>query len=219
MSRYPAEHKEATRRRILAASEALMKDRGTEAASVEAVMRRAGLTVGGFYAHFASKDDLAAETLLFGLESSFGRMIAGLEGRQGGDWLRGLIRAYLAQAEDDDLARACPLTLLLADVARADEGPKARFAAATRAMLERVAPHFPERDGLSRREVALATYAALVGAVEFARASPSRTARRAILASCERMLSGWLGLDDDARPAPKARGAVSRERSRSRRRA
>lgn len=219
MSRYPSEHKEATRRRILAASEALMKDRGTEAASVEAVMRSAGLTVGGFYAHFASKDDLAAETLLFGLERSFGRMIAGLEGRQGSDWLRGLIRAYLAQAEDDDLAHACPLTLLLSDVARADEARKARFATATRAMLDRVAPHFPARDGLSPREVALATYSALVGAVEFARASPSHAARRAILASCERMLSGWLGVDDGAPPAPAARGAVRRARSRPRRRA
>jgi len=58
MARYPTEHKQATRRRILAASEKLLKDRGAEGATVEAVMRAAGLTVGGFYAHFPSKEAL-----------------------------------------------------------------------------------------------------------------------------------------------------------------
>jgi len=217
MARYPAEHKGETRQRILEASDALMKDRGVEAASVEAVMRRAGLTVGGFYAHFASKDELAAETLLFGLERSFERMLARLEARSGPDRLRGLIRDYLAQADDPDFAHACPMTLVLADVARADEASKTRFAGLTRAMLVRVAAHFPARDGLSPRETALATYAALVGAVGFARASPSKAARQAILRTCETMLVSWLGLDAGAKEP--ARGAVSRARPRSRRRA
>ena len=79
MSRYPAERKGATRARILAAAEAVIKDRGPEAATVEAVMRRAGLTVGGFYAHFASKEALAREALIAGMERSFERLTAGLE--------------------------------------------------------------------------------------------------------------------------------------------
>ena len=83
MARYPAEHKGETRRKILQASEELMKERGVEAASVDEVMRGAGLTVGGFYAHFASKEELAAETLLFGLEQSFERMIRALDGLEG----------------------------------------------------------------------------------------------------------------------------------------
>ena len=103
MTRYPAERKQETRRRILAASEALMKARGVEAASVEAVMRSAGLTVGGFYAHFPSKEALASETLLHGLARSFGAMEAALDGLAGRDWVRGMIRTYLAQADDPDL--------------------------------------------------------------------------------------------------------------------
>ena len=93
-------------------------------ASVAAVMRGAGLTVGGFYAHFASKEELAAETLLHGLTQSFERMIGGLAGRSGGAWVRAMIRGYLAQADDADLAHACPMTLLLADVARDDARPR-----------------------------------------------------------------------------------------------
>ena len=220
MARYPAEHKGETRQRILAASEALMKDRGVEAASVEAVMRGAGLTVGGFYAHFASKEELAAETLLYGLEQSFERMIRALEGRTGGAWVRAMIRTYLAQADDAELARACPLTLLLADVARDDDARKRRFAEVTRQMLDRVVGHFPTRDGLTPRETALATYAALVGAVGLARTTPSRTSRHAIMHACETMLATWLGLEDadaDAAPAVPPQSQVSPARPRSRR--
>lgn len=217
MARYAAEHKGETRKRILAASEAMMKRRGVDAASVDAVMRGAGLTVGGFYAHFASKDELAAETLLYALEHSFDRMVASLERQSGPDVLRSLIRDYLAQAEDPRLEEACPLTLVLGDVARADDARKARFVEVTRAMLDRVAPHFPGRDGMSPRETALATYAALVGAVGFARTAPSSGARRAILRACETMLVSWLGLEEGGSPSP--RPAIRRKAPRSRRRA
>ncbi|CAG0988925.1 putative HTH-type transcriptional regulator YfiR [Burkholderiales bacterium] len=225
MARYPAEHKGETRARILAASDALMKDRGIEAASVDAVMRAAGLTVGGFYAHFASKEELASETLLHGLTRSFDRMVDRLDGATGGEWVRGMISAYLAQAEDPDLAHACPMTLLLADVARSEDTRKRRFADVTRAMLDRVVGHFPARGGLSPRETALATYATLVGAVALARTTPSRTSRRTIVASCERMLLAWLGLDGVAPPSEPPAAAPARgpgagartRRSRSRR--
>jgi len=79
MARYPAEHKQATRARILAASDRLLKREGVAGASVDAVMRAAGLTVGGFYAHFASKEDLARQALLYSVEQSFARMTQGLE--------------------------------------------------------------------------------------------------------------------------------------------
>lgn len=220
MARYPSEHKGETRQRILAASEALMKDRGVEAASVDAVMRGAGLTVGGFYAHFASKEELAAETLLHGLTQSFERMISGLAGRSGGAWVRAMIRGYLAQADDSDLAHACPMTLLLADVARDNDARKRRFAEVTRAMLDRVVQHFPARDGLAPRETALATYAALVGAVSLARTTPSRASRQAILRACETMLVSWLALDGDQASRERAalpRPRVSRPRAGSRR--
>ena len=213
MARYPSEHKGSTRRKILAAAEALIKEQGIGAASVEEVMRGAGLTVGGFYAHFASKDALAGETLLYGLEQSFERTIRALDGLSGKAWVRAMIRLYLAQADDSQLERACPMTLLLGDVARADDERKRRFADLTRALLDRVAPHFPPCEGMAPRQVALATYAALVGAVGFARTSPSRTARLAIMQACETMLVAWLGLD--ATPVtvpPRLRAAPSRSR-------
>jgi len=78
MAHIPTKHKAATRKRILGAADRIMKARGVDAATVDAVMREAGLTVGGFYAHFPSKEALARESLLHGLEGNVERMLAAL---------------------------------------------------------------------------------------------------------------------------------------------
>jgi len=195
MSRYPADHKSETRRRILGAADRLLKAEGVEAASVGAVMRAAGLTVGGFYAHFPSKEALAQESLLFGLEVSVGRMLERLAAIDDPTArLRTLIHEYLAQADDPDLGHACPLTLLLPEVARGDREWRNEFARRTGALLDRIAACFPEVPGMTRREAALAVYTSCVGAVMLARALPAPDARRRVLATTERMLWGALGI-------------------------
>ena len=212
MARYPAEHKVATRTRILAASERLLKDRGPDGASVEAVMRAAGLTVGGFYAHFASKDELARESLLYGIEQSFVRLTCGLEALEGRAFLRALIRRYLAQVEDAALTKACPLTLLLPEVARSDPAFRAQFAARTAALLDEVEGRFPEVPGMSRRDVALAVFSALSGAVAMARAAATPKATKRIAAATEQLLTTMLDLDDPA-PRRDAHRAVKSRRA------
>lgn len=196
MSRYSIEHKARTRSRILAAADKLMKQKGIEAASVDAVMRDAGLTVGGFYAHFASKDALAGEALLYGLEANVGRLLERLAPiTDPHEWVRALIRHYLAQADDPELGHACPMTLLLPELARAGRDAQNAFAERTGALLERIAGHFPEVPGMSRREAALAVYTSCVGAVTIARALPAPEARQRVLAATERMLLRSLGLE------------------------
>ncbi len=178
MARYPTEHKGQTRSRILAASDRLLKTRGPEAASIDAVMKGAGLTVGGFYAHFASKDELERETLLYGLDASMDRLLAALAPITDDQaWVAALIHRYLHQVDEPDLASACPLTLLLPEVTRG--GPEFQRASGERtgALLNRVAHRFPERPGLSPREVAIAVFASCAGAVAFARTIPAPHAR------------------------------------------
>src|SRR4030095_16038142 len=154
MARYSTEHKTQTRKSILEAADRVMKARGVGAASVEAVMREAGLTVGGFYAHFRSK-----ESLLHGLEMSVERMLASLAPiTDKAQWVRALIRHYLAQVDDPSLEQACPMTLLLPDVARGGRDLRNAFAERTGALLDRIAAHFPEIPGMSRRNAVLAVY-------------------------------------------------------------
>ena len=195
MSRYPRQHKPETRRRILAAAGRVMKARGMEAASVEAVMRDAGLTVGGFYAHFPSKDALAQQALLDGMEASVDRLLAALARvPDGAPWVRALVDAYLAQADDPALEHACPLTLFLPDVARGSREFRNAFAERTGALLDRIAAHFPDVPGMTRRQAALAVYSACVGAVVLARAVAAPEARARILAATRTTLERALAL-------------------------
>lgn len=196
MARYPAERKPATRARIVAAAERLMKERGPRGASVEAVMREAGLTVGGFYAHFASKEALFDEALVNGLERSLAAMVAGLDDATPREFAAALIDRYLSQATQGDLAHACPLTLLLPEVARADDGTRATFAARTAALVAKVEARLPAVPDMAPRDVALAVFAALAGAVSFARAAATSRGRERILAATRASLHGWLALDD-----------------------
>lgn len=195
MARYAAEHKGETRQRILEAADDLMKVRGFESASVGDVMARAGLTVGGFYAHFPSKDALAREALLFGLSRSVDRLLGSLAAIDDPKArVRALIRQYLAQADDPDLEHACPMTLALPDLARADREARNAFAMHTGALLDRIAERFPEIEGMTRREAALFVYTSCAGAVSVARAVASPDARQRILGTTERMLVRALRL-------------------------
>jgi TetR/AcrR family transcriptional regulator, transcriptional repressor for nem operon len=198
MTRYPAERKAATRARILSAAEAVIKDRGPQAATVEAVMRRAGLTVGGFYAHFASKEALAREALIAGVERSFDRLTAGLEDAAPADFARALIDRYLAQVESADLEAACPLTLLLPDIARGEPAFRGIFATRSAELLARVEYRLPAVDGMSPRDVALAVFAALTGAVAFARAAATPRGRRRIVDATAASVRRLLGLEAPA---------------------
>jgi TetR/AcrR family transcriptional repressor of nem operon len=196
MSRYSVEHKVRTRGRILAAADRMMKAQGVEATSVEIVMREAGLTVGGFYAHFPSKEALAHEAMLAGMEASVTTMVAAVgEVTDAKAWVRGLIRTYLAQVDDPDFAHACPLTLLLPEVARGGRDLRNAFAQRTGALLARIAAHFPEVPGMGQRDAALMVYATCIGAVSLARAMPAPEARQRIVATTEAMLVRTLALD------------------------
>jgi len=198
MARYSTAHKQATRQRILAASDRLLKGLGPEGASVEAVMREAGLTVGGFYVHFASKDELTREGLLYGVEASFARLTRGLDHLDGRPFLAALIERYLAQACDAGLGDACPLTLLLPEVARSDDAFRLRFAECTAALVAEVEGRFPAVPGMARRDVALAVFAALSGAVAMARATPAPRAQARIAAATEALLARAFGLEAES---------------------
>jgi TetR/AcrR family transcriptional repressor of nem operon len=188
------DRKAATRARILQAAESLIKDRGTEGATVDAVMRKAGLTVGGFYAHFESKEALAREALLAGIERSFDSLTAGLDAATPQDFARTLIERYLAQIEAPELEAACPLTLLLPEVARGEAAFRDAFSARTGELVARVEHRFPVVDGMAPRDVALAVFAALAGAVSFARAASTARGRMRIAAATQASLHRLLGL-------------------------
>jgi TetR/AcrR family transcriptional repressor of nem operon len=169
--RYGPEHKQATRERILAAAENLFRKEGFAGASVERVMRAAGLTVGGFYAHFTSKDTLLAEAVRAFFQRNHPRWLEGLEGLRGGEWLSHFVRRYLNRHIRDNMETGCVMPSVLSDLTRGTPEAQQALAEGLEGLVAEMAARVPGEDGVTARQRALATVAFLIGSMTVARAT------------------------------------------------
>src|SRR3954468_1462255 len=137
--RYPAAHKLSTRRRIVEAASQAFRERGVAETGVDEVMRRAGLTHGGFYAHFRDKTELVAEAC----GSAFDEAVPNLEriaaqpsaaGRA-----RMLIDSYLSARHRDNRGSGCLVVAVGADMARLRGPARAGYSRGFRQHLDRLA--------------------------------------------------------------------------------
>jgi TetR/AcrR family transcriptional regulator, transcriptional repressor for nem operon len=171
----PTQRRAETRQRILAAASNLFREHGIDGIGVDAVMKEAGLTHGGFYLHFLSKEALAAEVSQFLLEKAAIRWdrISRSPDREAA--LEAIVRDYL-DPERLASAHCCPLTPLGPDVARR---PNSRQAVghALGGMLDALSRCLPGR----RQKQGLAALATMVGAVVLARLADDPALSRAFL--------------------------------------
>lgn len=193
--RYSDDHKAKTRERVLREAGRELRARGRDNVSVARVMERAGLTHGGFYAHFASKDDLMAEAVGAMFEDARARlsMLAEADPRKA---LRHYIDAYLATAHRDNLERGCPLPALSADLARADPPARERFGTGVQAMCNRLAGTLRAIGRDDPQADATAMVAQLVGAVALSRAVADPAQSEAILGDARTSLIAQFGLEE-----------------------
>jgi TetR/AcrR family transcriptional repressor of nem operon len=150
------------RQTILDAASRLFRERGFEAVSVAEVMSAAGLTHGGFYGYFKSKDDLIAAAL--------GGALTGNRERPTGDFAS-YVAAYLSRGHREDRGGGCATAALAADTARQGDGVRAEMTAGLKLQIERLSRMVQGEDGAERRRAAIGSWAAMVGAVILARAS------------------------------------------------
>lgn len=172
MARYDAEHKRATRERILATAGRRFKQDGIDGSGVATLMKDAALTNGAFYAHFDSKDDLVAHVVEQELRVQLEQLRALDPGREG---VLELLDGYLSVGHRDAPGEGCPSAALLDEIAR---GPVEARRAYTRGLLDVVDEIGSrlERDGgnAETRELVLTVYALLIGAVQMSRALTDR---------------------------------------------
>jgi TetR/AcrR family transcriptional regulator, transcriptional repressor for nem operon len=173
------------RRRILDVASKLFRDKGFDAVSVSEVMKAAGLTHGGFYGHFDSKEDLVAETIGYALTG----------GGTGGDDLRAFLRSYLSPRHRQNAATGCPTAALAADIRHQTPAARAAMTAGLRSQIERVAKALPDIDGADRRRAAIGTWAAMVGAVILARAVDDTALSDEVLEETRAWIESTLGPD------------------------
>jgi TetR/AcrR family transcriptional regulator, transcriptional repressor for nem operon len=181
------------RQRIIDAAGALFRAKGFAGIGVADIMRAADLTHGGFYGHFASKDDLAAQASRRALARSAAKWERIAAGSPKGAAYAALLANYLTPTHRDDPARGCAFASLGSDAARGGKAVRAAFAEGLRPFLDILAEAVPGRSKATRRRKAVATIAALVGAVTLARAVGDRRLSDEILESVHRELLGTVG--------------------------
>ncbi|CAA2099694.1 HTH-type transcriptional regulator AcrR [Methylobacterium bullatum] len=158
--RVTQEQMRENRRRILDEASRLYREKGYDAVGVAEVMKAAGLTHGGFYGHFSSKEDLMAHAIAHMTSEASGK---------GGD-LSAFVATYLSPAHRDDAANGCPMAALAADVRHRPPATRAAMTTGIRAQIDRLVQALPDSVDTDRRREAIGTYAAMIGALVLARA-------------------------------------------------
>jgi TetR/AcrR family transcriptional repressor of nem operon len=150
------------RRTIVKAAERLFKERGFEAVTVADVMKAAGLTHGGFYGYFRSKDELITTVLAEALARTTAGPLTDLAT---------YMAEYLSPDHRDDMARTCPTAALAAETIRQANGTRAEMTKGIRQQIERLGRIAPGENTAQKRRMAIGSWAAMIGAMILARAS------------------------------------------------
>src|SRR5262245_42988816 len=158
--RVTREQAAANREKILDVAGVLFRQRGFDGIGVADIMKRAGLTHGGFYGHFASKDDLAAEITarVLGREGWPERLTGSADPSFGE-----VVRAYLSARHRDDPGSGCMLAAVGSDVVRQPRRVRHAFTEGLRARVEAMRALLPGSSAARKREKALAAWSAMVG--------------------------------------------------------
>ncbi|MGH0031221.1 MAG: TetR family transcriptional regulator [Myxococcota bacterium] len=174
---YTKEHTRATRERILDSAARLFRRDGYDAARIDEIMAGAGLTRGGFYAHFRSKADLFAAYV--GRELDFGRQLARVGADQALDF-------YLSPGNRRRVARGCTVVSNAADVARSTPQARRAFTRAFAGMRDAFREAADGAGADAPEDAALAAVATCVGGVVLGRALADEALVERLLAACRR---------------------------------
>jgi TetR/AcrR family transcriptional regulator, transcriptional repressor for nem operon len=178
-----AEHRE----RIIDAAGALFRAKGFDGIGVADIMKAAELTHGGFYGHFASKDDLVAQAsqrAMARAEVNWAKVVAEAPDQP----YAALLSHYLSPRHRDDPGKGCAFAALGGDAARSGKPVRKAFAEGLQPLIDILAESIPGRSKAVRRRKALAAMAALVGALTLSRAVDDEALSDAILAATKREL-------------------------------
>lgn len=206
--RYSLDHKQATRRRILEVASRAFRERGVAETGIDEVMKRAGLTHGGFYAHFRDKGELVAEACAAGFAEAGPNLERIARLPTAAARVRVLVDSYLAVRHRDNRGSGCLIVAVAADMARLPAEARAGFSAAFQRHLVRLgeALRLSEEPEENRARVTQ-LMSALVGALLFARALADPRESETVLHTMRRRLKAEHATDPErARgEAPAAR--------------
>jgi TetR/AcrR family transcriptional repressor of nem operon len=171
--RYSKEHKLETHARIVKKASVRLRENGAHGIGVADLMKDAGLTHGGFYAHFDSREALVIEAFADAMDRSTERWRKIAEQTPPEKRLATIVESYLTTIHRDDPGHGCAVPTLGADIAR--ESPKTRkaFAAKLEQMIDMLAAQIPDVPRKAARKQAMAVIATMMGTLVLARVAGS----------------------------------------------
>ena len=178
------EQKERSHETILESAARLVRERGISGAGVAEVMKGAGLTVGGFYAHFASKQELVDEALRRTGALLRDRLFARIDEKPQDDRAEVVLKRYLSAAHRDAGTLGCPLPAVVGEIATTAPEHGAVLAEQIDALSARLEDCLPKGRGASRRTLALGLLALMVGGLSLARALRGTALSDEVIRSC-----------------------------------
>jgi len=152
--RYSQEHKAQNHENILSVAARSFREHGGDSSGIGTVMKKVGLTKGGFYRHFKSKDDLFVEAVARAFDEMGSGMLEIAKSAPEGQALRAIIEYYLSARHANSLGTGCVLSTLAPELARKTVGVRRRIEASLEAYRERLLPFIPGQT----REEKLAKY-------------------------------------------------------------
>jgi TetR/AcrR family transcriptional repressor of nem operon len=203
--RYPKEHKAETHARIVRNASVRLREKGVHGVGVADLMKEAGLTHGGFYAHFSSRDALLVEAVAHAMDRSIARWRKNAETTPPDERMAAIVNAYLAPSHRDDPGYGCAIAARGAEIAR--EGAKTRrvFGAKIEEMGEVLTEQVGTAPDEAARREAIATLALMTGALVLARAAGNAAFSGEILdVARDRALADTTAAP---KPAPRKRAA------------
>jgi TetR/AcrR family transcriptional regulator, transcriptional repressor for nem operon len=198
--RYSETHKAETHARLVRLAGQVLREKGPDKLAVAELMGAAGLTHGGFYAHFKSKDALLAEALDDIFKESrqkFHRMTEGLLPRQA---LTRYIDSYVSSAHRDRHSAGCPIVALNSDLPRQSRRFRTTFDVGVKMLLADLADRINAAGIADGGTLAAAVFSAMAGAVAVSRAVSDKRLSDELLAAARASIKVRLGLSDGSIP-------------------
>lgn len=191
--RYSDTHKEETRRAIVRAAAAAVRAKGPDGVGVAEIMADAGLTHGGFYAHFPNKEALVAAAVDESFGQSARRFAKMTQGMSDAEALSAFVDSYVSAEHRDNPGRGCPLATLSSDLPRQGEIVREAYERGVRGLIGRIAgwlpSDLPEREGL-----AASIAAEMAGVVALSRAIADDEDAARLLADARARIKNRMGI-------------------------
>jgi TetR/AcrR family transcriptional regulator, transcriptional repressor for nem operon len=191
--RYRPGHKAEIHQKIVKDASRRVRAKGLNGAAVAAVMRDTGLTHGGFYKHFESKDELLIESLKESFRDIINTLVRAAEQSSPGEAWKAIVKNYLRPEMCDHPEHGCPLATLAPELARADKRMKPQIVAELVNYKSRMLPFMPGRRTADKERAFFAIFSTMIGAIEIARMLPGPTTREKVLGSTRDFLLGSFG--------------------------